>query len=102
MGRSLSSSDSGPLDTGHTQRAVDAVFASRGLAVRGKVVLLAYAYLCDPHGRCRPGVDRLAEMTGMSVSTVKRARADLAGRGLLHTGVGEDRVDFDRLAGFRG
>lgn len=59
------------------------VFDAGDLTSAEKAVLLAYCNFSDPHGYCWPGVERIADMTGISPRTVKRARAALTERGLL-------------------
>lgn len=59
------------------------VFDAGDLTSAEKSVLLAYCNFTDAHGYCWPGVERIADMTGISVRTIKRTRAALTERGLL-------------------
>lgn len=88
------------------------VFEAAGLAGAEKLLLLAYCNYTDAHGYCWAGVERIADDTGTSTSTVKRTRAKLIERGLLGTKrrinprTGEavsnlTRVNLDRLAALR-
>lgn len=48
-----------------------------------KLVLLALADMADEHNSCYPGQERLAEMTSMAVSTVRRSLGELERDGLI-------------------
>jgi hypothetical protein len=61
------------------------VFDAQDLTAPQKAVLLAYCNFTDPHGYCWPGVERIADMTGLSVSGVKKVRKQLLDVGLLVT-----------------
>ncbi|RLP72306.1 helix-turn-helix domain-containing protein [Mycetocola tolaasinivorans] len=50
-----------------------------------KFVLVALADFADEAGSCYPGQERLAAMTGLSESTVRRSIRDLESEGLLAT-----------------
>lgn len=53
------------------------VFAAKGIPGPEKTLLLAFTNFTDAHGYCWPGEQRLADMTGTSVRTVRRSRAKL-------------------------
>ncbi|MGY0065202.1 helix-turn-helix domain-containing protein (plasmid) [Streptomyces sp. LZ34] len=59
------------------------VFAAGGIEAKERLLLLAYTNRCDAHGYCWPGEDRLVEETGMSASTVRRAKKNLINMGLI-------------------
>ncbi|MCP3017339.1 helix-turn-helix domain-containing protein [Nocardiopsis dassonvillei] len=61
------------------------VFDAGGLTAPQKAVLLAYCNFTDAHGYCWPGVERIADMTGLSVSGVKKVRKQLIEATLLTT-----------------
>lgn len=61
------------------------VFDAGDLTAPQKAVLLAYCNFTDPHGYCWPGVERIADMTGLSVSGVKKIRKQLIEDKLLTT-----------------
>lgn len=61
------------------------VFDAGDLTAPQKAVLLAYCNFTDPHGYCWPGVERIADMTGLSVSGVKKVRKQLIEATLLTT-----------------
>ncbi|NII42133.1 hypothetical protein E9228_002791 [Curtobacterium flaccumfaciens] len=48
-----------------------------------KLVLLALADMADEYNSCYPGQERLAEMTSVAVSTVRRALSELEQDGLI-------------------
>lgn len=53
------------------------VFAAGGIPANERLLLLAYTNRCDAHGYCWPGEKRLVAETGMSVSTLRRAKKSL-------------------------
>lgn len=59
------------------------VFAADGMDGSEKLLLLAYTNFTDAHGYCWPGEERLATITGTSVSTVRRTKKKLVGRNLM-------------------
>lgn len=59
------------------------VFAADGIEAKARLLLLAYTNRCDDHGFCWPGEDRLVAETGMSASTVRRAKKTLTDMGLV-------------------
>ena len=61
------------------------VFDAGELTAPQKAVLLAYCNFTDAHGYCWPGVERIADMTGLSVSGVKKVRKQLIEAKLLTT-----------------
>lgn len=61
------------------------VFDAGDLTAPQKSVLLAYCNFTDPHGYCWPGVERIADMTGLSVSGVKKIRKQLVESRLMVT-----------------
>ena len=61
------------------------VFDAGDLTAPQKAVLLAYCNFTDAHGYCWPGVERIADMTGLSVSGVKKIRKQLIEAKLLNT-----------------
>ena len=61
------------------------VFDAGDLTAPQKAVLLAYCNFTDSHGYCWPGVERIADMTGLSASGVKKVRKQLIDLGLLKT-----------------
>lgn len=61
------------------------VFDAGDLTASQKAVLLAYCNFTDAHGYCWPGVERIADMTGLSVSGVKKVRKQLLEAKLLTT-----------------
>lgn len=61
------------------------VFDAGDLTAPQKSVLLAYCNFTDAHGYCWPGVERIADMTGLSLSGVKKVRKQLAASGLMNT-----------------
>jgi DNA-binding transcriptional regulator YhcF (GntR family) len=61
------------------------VFEADGLASNETLLLLAYANYTDAHGYCWPGMTRLAAMTGLSESTLKRTRKSLESKNLLRS-----------------
>lgn len=73
-----------------TIQHINLVFQAEGLNHSEKVVLLAYCNYTDPHGYVWAGVDRIADDTGASPSTVKRVRSALKAKNLLAT---KRRVD---------
>ncbi|MEY9210597.1 helix-turn-helix domain-containing protein (plasmid) [Thermobifida halotolerans] len=73
-----------------TIQHMNLVFQAEGLNHSEKVVLLAYCNYTDPHGYVWAGVDRIADDTGASTSTVKRVRSALKAKNLLAT---KRRVD---------
>jgi len=64
---------------------MQSVFDATGLTSSEKIVLLAYCNYTDPHGYCWPGIDRIADMTGLSRRGVMKIRKQLIERGLLAT-----------------
>lgn len=87
------------------------VFNADGLTSNEKLLLLAYTEYTDPHGYCWPGMTRLAAMTGMSESTIKRTRKVLESKSLLRhqrraSAAGDPtsnmyRINLDKLATMR-
>src|SRR5690606_24142533 len=79
-----------PVSIQHMQ----SVFDATGLTSSEKIVLLAYCNYTDPHGYCWPGIDRIADMTGLSRRGVMKIRKQLIERGLLATAsrMGSDRI----------
>src|SRR5690606_39277420 len=68
------SSDLGsPVSIQHIQT----VFDADTLTGSEKLVLLAYCNYTDPHGYCWPGIDRIADMTGLSRRGVLKIRKQL-------------------------
>lgn len=61
------------------------VFDAGDLTAPQKAVLLAYCNFTDAHGYCWPGVERIADMTGLSASGVKKVRKQLIESELLKT-----------------
>lgn len=61
------------------------VFDAGNLTAPQKAVLLAYCNFTDAHGYCWPGVERIADMTGLSASGVKKVRKQLIESELLKT-----------------
>lgn len=59
------------------------VFAAGGIPAKERLLLLAYTNRCDAHGYCWPGEDRLVAETGMSVSTMRRAKKGLVDMRLI-------------------
>ncbi|MBA3488734.1 MAG: helix-turn-helix domain-containing protein [Longispora sp.] len=59
------------------------VFLAEGLSGPEKLLLLAMTNHTDPHGYCWPSVERLADYTGTSTATVKRARKSLEEKNLV-------------------
>lgn len=59
------------------------VFAADGIEAKERLLLLAYTNRCDDHGFCWPGEDRLVAETGMSASTLRRAKKALTDMGLV-------------------
>ncbi|MFI3327091.1 MAG: helix-turn-helix domain-containing protein [Clostridia bacterium] len=53
------------------------------LPSRAKIVYMNLKDRADKEGKCFPSVKRIAKDTSLSVSTVKRAIADLIGCGLI-------------------
>ena len=64
---------------------IQTVFDADTLTGSEKLVLLAYCNYTDPHGYCWPGIDRIADMTGLSRRGVLKIRKQLIERGLLAT-----------------
>ncbi|MGV2384386.1 MAG UNVERIFIED_CONTAM: helix-turn-helix domain-containing protein [Thermobifida fusca] len=64
---------------------MQSVFDATGLTSSEKIVLLAYCNYTDPHGYCWPGIERIADMTGLSRRGVMKIRKQLIERGLLAT-----------------
>lgn len=62
---------------------MSAVFAAGGILGPDKAVLLTYANFADAHGYCWPSISRVADESGLSVSTVQRSKKSLATRGLI-------------------
>ena len=61
------------------------VLDAEGLTHREASILLIYCNYTDPHGYVWAGVERIADDSKASPSTVKRARADLMAKNLLAT-----------------
>ncbi|WP_017602292.1 helix-turn-helix domain-containing protein [Nocardiopsis lucentensis] len=61
------------------------VFDAGDLTAPQKAVLLAYCNFTDAHGYCWPGVERIADMTGLSASGVKKVRKQLIEAKLMTT-----------------
>ncbi|WP_051047347.1 helix-turn-helix domain-containing protein [Nocardia asiatica] len=62
---------------------MQSVFDAEGLTASEKILLLAMANYTDAHGYCRPGMERLCLMTGLSKATIIRTRTALEERNLL-------------------
>ena len=87
------------------------VFDAGGLTPGEKSVLLAYCNFTDPHGYCWPGVERVADMTGLSERGVKKIRKAFIERGILATAsrvnsqgirsTNITRVNLDKIASMR-
>lgn len=59
------------------------VYAAGGMSASEKHLLGAYCNHTDAHGYCWPGVDRLADETGMSPRTVQRTNVALRDMNLI-------------------
>ncbi len=57
----------------------------RQLPATRKIVLLALADHADQNGICWPGQERLAEVTGLGIRTVRETLKDLESSGLIET-----------------
>jgi hypothetical protein len=73
------------------------VFAADGIEAKARLLLLAYANRCDDHGFCWPGEDRLVAETGMSVSTLRRAKRVLTDMGLVKSVRRPDTSSITRI-----
>jgi hypothetical protein len=73
------------------------VYAAGGIPGPEKALLLAFTNFTDPHGYCWPGEDRLADMTGTSVRTVRRSRAKLIGMNLIKSVRRTDKATGDPI-----
>ena len=87
------------------------VFDAEGFTPGEKSVLLAYCNFTDPHGYCWPGVERIADMTGLSERGVKKIRKAFIERDILATAsrvnsqgvrtTNITRINLDKLASMR-
>lgn len=68
-----------------TVQHIGMVYAAGGLEANEKHLLGAYCNHTDAHGYCWPGVERLADETGMSARTVKRVNAALRAKQLIRS-----------------
>ncbi|WP_433357931.1 helix-turn-helix domain-containing protein (plasmid) [Microtetraspora malaysiensis] len=68
-----------------TVQHIAMVYEAGGMEANEKHLLGAYCNHTDGHGYCWPGIDRLADETGMSVRTVKRVNAALKAKNLIRS-----------------
>ncbi len=58
-------------------------YSVAGLGAPAKAVLCALAFMADDTGSCYPGQELLADMSGLTARTVRRALVDLEAVGLI-------------------
>ncbi|MBM9509947.1 helix-turn-helix domain-containing protein [Actinacidiphila acididurans] len=73
------------------------VFAADGIDAKERLLLLAYTNRCDDHGFCWPGEERLIAETGMSASTLRRAKKELTDMGLVKSVRRPDTSSMTRI-----